>query len=93
MQARAMIRPGSTVDVSLCLKLCKQAGQPVITHGGLTGCVEGTVTGNDYIVLTLERMNAIEDIDVVGGTMTVQAGVILETAQQAAKEQGLLLSA
>ena len=89
MQARAMIRPGSTVDVSLCLKLCEQAGQPVITHGGLTGCVEGTVTGNDYIVLTLERMNAIEDIDVVGGTMTVQAGVILEAAQQAAKDQGL----
>jgi FAD/FMN-containing dehydrogenase len=36
-------------------------------------------------------MNAIRDIDVVGETMEVEAGCILQLAQQAASEKGMLL--
>ena len=35
-------------------------------------------------------MNKIEEIDAVNDTMTVQAGVVLEKAQQAAQEAGRL---
>jgi FAD/FMN-containing dehydrogenase len=90
LQARALLRPRSTAEVAAALKLCHAHGQAVVTHGGLTGCVEGATSNADTIVLSLERMNAIEEIDPVGRTATVQAGVILQKLQEAAREHGLL---
>jgi FAD/FMN-containing dehydrogenase len=72
------------------MAICHTHKQPVVTHGGLTGCVEGAVSRPDEIIISLERMNAIEGIDVQGGTATVQAGVILEVLQNTVAEQGLL---
>jgi type VI secretion system secreted protein VgrG len=42
------------------------------------------------VALSLERMNAVEEIDVQGSTMTVQAGVPLEKLQQEAEKIGLM---
>ncbi len=90
IQARALVRPKSTQEVSAVLKLCHEAGQTVVPHGGLSTVVEGAHSTLDDLVLSLERMDQIEDIDVVGRTMTVQAGAILETIQEKAAEAGLL---
>ncbi len=62
-QAQALIRPGSTEEVSKVLTLCHAGGQSVVTHGGLTGLVGGAQTEKDDIVLSLERMNGIEPVD------------------------------
>jgi FAD/FMN-containing dehydrogenase len=43
------------------------------------------------IALSLERMDAIEEIDPLGKTLTAQAGCILQTAAEAAEEHDLLL--
>ena len=43
------------------------------------------------IVISLARMSAIRDIDTLGETMEVEAGCILQTAQEAATEAGLML--
>lgn len=91
MTAKAIVRPSTTEDVSLVLKLCNECGQKVITHGGLTGCVQGTGSGSDDIVLSMERMTAVEDIDTVSHTLTVQAGAVLETVQNAVREGGMFL--
>ena len=40
------------------------------------------------LVVTLERMNAIEHLDADAGIMTVQAGAVLQTVQEAAEEAG-----
>lgn len=40
-------------------------------------------------MISLERMSSIEEIDQVGGTLTVQAGAPLQRVQEAAKEVGL----
>ena len=40
-QAMAIARPATTAEVSEVLRLCHAAGQPVVTHGGLTGLVHG----------------------------------------------------
>lgn len=90
MRAAALARPRSTADVAKVLALCHARGQVVVTHGGLTGCVEGAVAGVDAVVLSLERMNRIEEIDPIGRTATVEAGVVLQALQEAAREQGLL---
>ena len=90
MQALALVKPSSTNEVSEVLKLCHSVGQAVVTHGGVTGLVDGEKASTCEIVLSLERMHKIESIDVAGRTMVVEAGCILQHAQEAACEHDLL---
>ena len=77
-------------QVSAALAICNRHGQPVVTQGGLTGLAGGACTTAGDIALSLARMDAIEEIDPLSATMTVQAGAPLETVQQAAARAGLL---
>ncbi len=90
IEARAIVRPRTTEEVSRVLAVCNEAGQSVVAHGGLTGLAEGAVTAAKDIVLSMERMNRIEEVNAVERTMTVQSGVVLEAVQQAADDRGLL---
>ena len=90
IQALAIVRPRTTDEVSEILKLCHARGQTVIAHGGRTGLVEGADTVQTDLILSLERMNQIECVDVVNRTMTLQAGVMLQAAQEEAERKGLL---
>ena len=89
-RARAIIRPANADEVSAVMKLCHAASQPVVPIGGNTGLVEGATAGDDEVLLSLERMNAIEQLDETGSTMTVQAGVPLHTVQERAAEAGFM---
>ncbi|NIC03845.1 FAD-binding oxidoreductase [Billgrantia bachuensis] len=89
-RAGAIVRPGSTDELADVMRLCHAAGQPVVTHGGLTGLVHGGEANPDELVVSLERMSAIESIDPVGGTMTVQAGSPLQAVQEAAEAHDLV---
>jgi len=89
VRAALLLRPASTAEVSAALSLCHAAGQPVVVHGGLTGVVHGTDTGDSDIVLSLERMREIESIDPVQRVAVVQAGVTLQQLQEAADARGL----
>ena len=90
LTAIALILPKSTEDVSKALKICNSYNQPVNIHGGLTNLVGATETTEDEVVISLEKMNAIEEVDDKSRTMTVQAGVILEDVQNAADAVNLL---
>jgi FAD/FMN-containing dehydrogenase len=89
VRASQLLRPASTAEVSAALSLCHAAGQPVITHGGLTGLVHATDTTEADVVLSLERMCRIESIDPVQRVAVVEAGVTLQQLQEAAERQGL----
>lgn len=88
--ARAIVRPENTAEVSSILKLCHAAGQTVVTHGGLTGLVHGARASSDDIVISLERMRSHEPVDAVNRTLTVDAGVPLQTVQETAEAADLL---
>ncbi|TDB05618.1 FAD-binding oxidoreductase [Halomonas marinisediminis] len=85
-EAAAIVRPATTEQLSQIMALCHKARQPVVTHGGVTGVVHGAVASANELVISLERMTAIEEVDAVGGTMTVQAGIPLQSVQEAAAE-------
>ncbi|MFT4768587.1 MAG: FAD/FMN-containing dehydrogenase [Glaciecola sp.] len=89
LDALAIARPRSTEEVSRILALCSQHRVSVVTQGGLTGLVHGADAANDQLILSLERMRNIEDIDSTQRTATVQAGVNLQTLQEAAEEHSL----
>ncbi len=86
--ARAIVRPASTGELSQVMRLCHERGQTVVPWGGLTGLVDGITCAPGDIALSLERMNTIEHIDADAGTMTVQAGAVLQVVQEAAREAG-----
>jgi len=86
----AVVLPGTTEQVSGVLRLCNQAGVAVVPQGGRTGLAGGAVPVQPSVLLSLERMRTIEAIDRLGATMSVEAGVMLETVQQAAEAAGFL---
>ncbi|WP_163557257.1 FAD-binding oxidoreductase [Halomonas sp. NO4] len=88
-RAGAIVRPGDTDEVAAVMRLCHAARQPVVTHGGLTGLVHGGEASPEELAISLERLTAIEALDPIGGTMTVQAGVPLQRVQEAAEAEGL----
>ncbi len=89
VEARAIVRPATTAELSEVMKLCHAAGQKVVPAGGYTGLVHGTTCTPDEIQISLERMRTVEAIDPIGRTMTVQAGCAVQSVQEAASEAGL----
>jgi len=87
---RAVARPRTTAEVAGVLKLARAEGVAVVPWGGLTGLVSGTAA-EGALALSMERLNAIEDIDPLQGTMTVQTGCVLAKACEAAEAKGLFL--
>lgn len=85
----ALLRPQSTEDVARIMRLCHDARQPVVVHGGRTGVCGGAVALGNELVVSLERMRRIIDIDPVSATMTVEAGVAIEAVQVDAAAHGL----
>ena len=87
-----VLRPTTTAEVSAALRLCWERGQPIVAQGGRTGLVAGALPHEGEVVLSTERMNTIEELDTTAATLTVQAGVCLQTAQEAAEAEGLILA-
>jgi FAD/FMN-containing dehydrogenase len=84
-------RPKSTAEVSDVLRLCHVEGVPVVPQGGNTGLVGAGVLGKPGgVILSLSRMNAISSPDLSGGSISVEAGVILEQLHQSLEGTGLM---
>ncbi|KAF7948100.1 uncharacterized protein EAE97_003511 [Botrytis byssoidea] len=75
-----VLKPGSTEEVSKILKYCNDNMLAVVPQGGNTGLVGGSVPVFDEIVINMSRMNQIRSFDEVSGTLVVDAGVVLEVA-------------
>jgi FAD/FMN-containing dehydrogenase len=91
-EACAIVRPKNTEEVSAVMRVCHQANQPVVPQGGKTTVVGGCLADKSEIALSLERMVAIEELDEANRTMTVQAGIPLQTVQEEAEARGLMFA-
>jgi FAD/FMN-containing dehydrogenase len=87
----AWVRPTDTAGVAATLRLCHAHRVPVVPQGGLTGLAGGAVPLAHGVALSLERMNGLEPVDGAAATLTTQAGVTLQTAQEAAAAAGFQL--
>lgn len=85
----ALALPRDTKTVSEILMLCNADRVAVVPQGGLTGLAGGAVPSKGSVLLSLRNMNRIEAINVQAGTMIVEAGVVLQTIQEAAKNAGM----
>ena len=80
----ALTYPRTTAQVSQILRYCNDNAVPVVPQGGMTGLAGGGVPLGPCVVLSLERMRAIKELDTAAGTITVEAGVVMEAVQKAA---------
>ena len=86
----AIVRPGSTMELSSVMALCTRWKRPVVIQGGRTGVVGGAYARDGDFVISLERMNAIEGIDPIGQVAVVQAGATMEAVQDAVAAHDML---
>ncbi|TWB98121.1 4-phosphoerythronate dehydrogenase (FAD-dependent) [Bradyrhizobium macuxiense] len=81
-----VLRPGSTTEVAAICKLASEHRIALVPQGGNTGLVGGQTPHNGEVVVSLRRLDKIRDIDVESNTMTCEAGVVLQIAQQKAAD-------
>ncbi len=85
-----LLRPRNTQQVADILKACHAAGQAVTPQGGMTGLVSAAAPLQGEIALSFERMKQVVEVDRFTSTMTVEAGVELQTIQEQADAHNLL---
>ena len=86
----AIALPASVEEVQAVVQWANANGVAVVPSGGRTGLSGGAVAANGELVVSLERMNRVLDFDAVDRTLTVEAGIPLQRAQDAAREHGLM---
>jgi D-lactate dehydrogenase (cytochrome) len=79
-----VLRPGSTAEVSAICKLATDHKIALVPQGGNTGLVGGQTPHNGEVVVSLRRLDKIREVDTASNTMTCEAGVVLQVAQQRA---------
>jgi glycolate oxidase len=86
----AVVRPGSTAEVSAVLRVCDEMQVPVTARGAGTGLSGACTPRADGIVVSLERMNTIVEIDTENYVAVVQPGVTLDQLDASLLPLGLV---
>ena len=91
-KALAVVRPGNTQEVAAVVRACADENISIVPQGGNTGLSVGSTPDESgtQVVLSLTRMNAVRHIDHDNLTMTVDAGCILQSLQEAADKEDFL---
>jgi glycolate oxidase len=85
----AVALPRGTASIARLLQFASAHRIPVTARGAGFGYVGGCVPARGGIVLSLERMNRIKEIHAGDFVAVAEAGVILQTLQDAVERQGL----
>ncbi|MEM1550801.1 MAG: FAD-binding oxidoreductase [Candidatus Bathyarchaeia archaeon] len=83
-----LVKPGSTEEVSIILRIANESKVPVFPIGGRTGLVGGCIPTRPGIALSLERMNRIE-VDKENLMAVAEAGATLRDLIRAAEQASL----
>lgn len=85
----AVVRAESTLEVLETVRACRRHGVPVVARGAGTGLSGGANAIEGGIVLSLERMNAVREIDPLERLAVVQPGVVNDDLRRAVAEHGM----
>ena len=80
----AVVRPASTAEVAEVIEVCRRDRVALVPQGGNTGLVGGGVPLAGELVLSLRRLDSIDDLDPDAGQLTAGAGATIAAVQRAA---------
>lgn len=86
---QVVVRPRTTAEVAAVVACCARHRVPVTPIGARTGLSGGALSVHGGVGLSMERMNAIVDIDERNLQVTVEPGVITQVLQEAVAAKGL----
>lgn len=91
-QGCLILLPDATEQVSKIVSLCNSSGVGIIPISGGTGVVAGqlSIDSDNAVIVSLERMNNVRALSIEDGTITVEAGCILENIHCVATEHELM---
>ena len=89
--ALALASPNTAEQLAALVLLCARHQVAVVPQGGNSGMSGGATPAADgaQLLVSLRRMNAIRAIDRDALQVTCEAGVVLQTLQEAAEAEGL----
>ena len=89
--ALAVARPASVAEVQAVARWANANRVPLIPQGGNTGLVGAQVPlHGDEVIVSLQRLDKVREINAQAGNMTVEAGMILQHAHDAAEAAGAM---
>ncbi len=88
--AQAVVRPGSTDEVSKIVVLANEQRTPLVPYGGGSGVMGGTVPIQGGIIVDMGRMNRILEVGATDLTARVEAGVLLADLSEALASHGMM---
>jgi FAD/FMN-containing dehydrogenase len=86
--ARLVVRPADTSQMAAVMAVCARECAAVVPQGGNTGLVGAGVPRNQEVLVSLQRLNAVGEVDQAIGQVTVGAGATLVALQEAARAAG-----
>ena len=84
-----VIKPADSKEISEVLKLANSERTPVFVRGGGTGLSGGAVPTMDGIVLSMERLDKVEEVDKDNLMVVVQGGATLGAMLKAVEDADL----
>lgn len=84
-----VVKPRTAEEISRIVTLCNEHKIPLTPRAGGTGLTGGALPTFGGILLSIERLNAIIDIDERNLQVTTETGVITEVLQRAVADKGL----
>ena len=93
-RALAVVRPGTTAEVAAVVVACRAHGASIVTQGGNTGLVGGSVpdASGRQVLLSTVRLNRVRSIDGANLTLVAEAGCVLQAVQEAVAANGLMFA-
>ncbi|WP_326593725.1 FAD-binding and (Fe-S)-binding domain-containing protein [Streptomyces sp. NBC_01294] len=83
-----VVAPRDAEDVAAALRVCAEAGVPVVPRGGGTS-IAGQATGTGVVLDLTRHMNALVSVDPAARTAVVQPGLVLDRLRDAVRPYGL----
>ncbi|MEM9033966.1 MAG: FAD-binding oxidoreductase [Actinomycetota bacterium] len=86
-----VVRPAGTDEVRRLVEVASRRGLALVPQGGNTGLVGGSVPLAGEVVMSLRRLDGIDEVDRLARQVTVGAGATLGAVQEAIRSTGLVV--
>ncbi len=85
-RAIGVAQPDTPEGVAAVVRWCAERGVPVVPQGGNTGLSGGATpdASGNAMILSLTRLDRVRAVDPLNGTITLDAGCLLQRVQEAA---------
>lgn len=88
----AVLCPSSAQELSNIVKRARATQTPIIPYGAGSGVLAGAECDDAHaVIVSTEKLNAVEEVDVCNQTVTVGAGVLIRDLEKQVNQQGYIL--